>query len=178
MDVRRLGERRNPSARASIEGRCHVSWAPSKWNGGKGDRGERGTSPRKSVRSGRANRQAQRCQASMTAGAPWFVLVAGVNGAGKSTFAQNPHSIKTLCGLTGIAAVTPSTTGPMTRWRVPKFLVYRRAQWPGRHCMRLPMGCQRGGTHTHPGRGASQRPGDHSYCRPSQIQSPGTHTYP
>jgi predicted ABC-type ATPase len=39
----------------------------------------------------------------MTAGAPWFVLVAGVNGAGKSTFAQNPHSIKTLCGLTGAA---------------------------------------------------------------------------
>jgi predicted ABC-type ATPase len=39
----------------------------------------------------------------MTAGGPWFVLVAGVNGAGKSTFAQNPHSIKTLCGLSGVA---------------------------------------------------------------------------
>jgi predicted ABC-type ATPase len=37
----------------------------------------------------------------MTAGQPWFVLVAGVNGAGKSTFAQNADSIRALCGLGG-----------------------------------------------------------------------------
>jgi predicted ABC-type ATPase len=39
----------------------------------------------------------------MTSGRPWFVLVAGINGAGKSTFAQDPESIKELCGLTGTA---------------------------------------------------------------------------
>ena len=37
----------------------------------------------------------------MTSSPPWFVLVAGVNGSGKSTFAQNPEAIKELCGLTG-----------------------------------------------------------------------------
>ena len=34
-------------------------------------------------------------------GPPWFVLVSGVNGSGKSTFAQNSEAIKELCGLTG-----------------------------------------------------------------------------
>lgn len=37
----------------------------------------------------------------MTSARPWFVLVAGINGAGKSTFAQNPATIRQLCGLTG-----------------------------------------------------------------------------
>jgi len=37
----------------------------------------------------------------MTPRGPWFVLVAGINGAGKSTFAQDPASIRELCGLTG-----------------------------------------------------------------------------
>jgi predicted ABC-type ATPase len=37
----------------------------------------------------------------MTMGPPWFVLVSGVNGSGKSTFAQNSEAIKELCGLTG-----------------------------------------------------------------------------
>ncbi len=32
---------------------------------------------------------------------PWFVLVAGINGAGKSTFAESPATIRELCGLTG-----------------------------------------------------------------------------
>jgi predicted ABC-type ATPase len=31
---------------------------------------------------------------------PWFVLVAGINGAGKSTFAQKPETIREFCGLT------------------------------------------------------------------------------
>lgn len=39
----------------------------------------------------------------MTSRGPWFVLVAGINGAGKSTFAQDPKSIRELCGLTGAA---------------------------------------------------------------------------
>lgn len=30
---------------------------------------------------------------------PWFVLVAGINGAGKSTFAQKPETIREFCGL-------------------------------------------------------------------------------
>ncbi len=32
---------------------------------------------------------------------PWFVLVAGINGAGKSTFAQDPTTIRESCGLSG-----------------------------------------------------------------------------
>jgi predicted ABC-type ATPase len=37
----------------------------------------------------------------MTSAHPWFVLVAGINGAGKSTFAQDPITIREFCGLTG-----------------------------------------------------------------------------
>jgi predicted ABC-type ATPase len=37
----------------------------------------------------------------MTTARPWFVLVAGINGAGKSTFAQDPTIIREFCGLTG-----------------------------------------------------------------------------
>ncbi len=39
----------------------------------------------------------------MTSRGPWFVLVAGINGAGKSTFAQDPASVRELIGLTGAA---------------------------------------------------------------------------
>jgi predicted ABC-type ATPase len=37
----------------------------------------------------------------MNSAQPWFVLVAGINGAGKSTFAQTPTTIRELCGLMG-----------------------------------------------------------------------------
>jgi len=39
----------------------------------------------------------------MTSARPWFVLVAGINGAGKSTFAQFPAAIREMCGLTETA---------------------------------------------------------------------------
>ena len=32
----------------------------------------------------------------MSAGTPWFVLVAGINGAGKSTFAQDRATLRVL----------------------------------------------------------------------------------
>lgn len=36
----------------------------------------------------------------MKSAGPWFVLVAGINGAGKSTFAQDRETIREFCGLT------------------------------------------------------------------------------
>jgi predicted ABC-type ATPase len=37
----------------------------------------------------------------MSAGSPWFVLVAGINGAGKSTFAQNDATLRVLLEAQG-----------------------------------------------------------------------------
>jgi predicted ABC-type ATPase len=37
----------------------------------------------------------------MTAGTPWFVLVAGINGAGKSTFAQDHATLRVLLEARG-----------------------------------------------------------------------------
>jgi len=37
----------------------------------------------------------------MSRTAPWFVLVAGINGAGKSTFAQNRATLQVLLNARG-----------------------------------------------------------------------------
>jgi predicted ABC-type ATPase len=37
----------------------------------------------------------------MSSGGPWFVLVAGINGAGKSTFAQNRDTLRVLLDARG-----------------------------------------------------------------------------
>lgn len=39
--------------------------------------------------------------------APWFILVGGINGAGKSTFAQDSETIYGLCGAEGVEYINP-----------------------------------------------------------------------
>ena len=50
----------------------------------------------------------------MADGHPWFVLVGGVNGAGKSTFAQDPKTLSAIEeGLGDVQVINP-TSSPKT----------------------------------------------------------------
>ncbi len=100
MDLGGVGETRNAATRVGIAVRCQPPKVEAEQPGARRGHVPSGPPPRASIHPRREDRQAQR-QEGMTSRGPWFVLVAGINGAGKSTFAQDPASIRELCGLTG-----------------------------------------------------------------------------